>query len=312
MRLQHKICALSRSARQWSYLFIACALTLGHLSSCKSEQEDTAPLLIGETTDSSEVSLAAQSERKIILRGGNKKYTASVTDPAIASVQIVRDTLKIKGLLEGRTLATIRSAEHTRQLSILIEPQDIALSKDALSLTPGEVSEVISISGGGLGLKYDLDNPELAIESVTINKQGRLVIKARHEGDATVRFSAEGKATQTLKLEVRQTSTTNQYGFYRTTHATPYHEMATPLIVLRRDKGYTLHNTAKPKSGSKRLFVALKEAPQAGEVLMLDIQPSQLDAKYQAGPHRFVVEAVSSEAIRLRGQGFRLILPRVL
>lgn len=287
---------------------ICTILTLS--TSCKSDKEATSPLLIGKTTDSNEVSLSAKSERKIILRGGNKKYNASVENPTIARVTIVEDTLKIQGLVEGSTYATITSAEHSRKLNILVQAQDISLSKEELLLTPGEVSNIVSVTGGGIGLKLNLDNPEEAIESASIDKNGKLQIKARHEGDATISFTSEGKESKSLRLRVRQSTTTNKYGFYKTSNSSPYVEMATPLIVERQGSGYTLYNTARPNANTKRLFVALTATPTEGDVIKLMLKPAHLDAKYQTKEYSFVVEAVSNTSIRLRGQGFRLILPR--
>lgn len=292
------------------YSLTAIALVFILATSCENSQESTSPLLIGETADMSEVSLSAKAERKIILRGGDKKYGASVADPTIARISIVKDTLKVQGLLEGNTYATITTAEHTRKLNIMVQAPDISLSKNELLLTPGEVSEMVSVMGGGLGLKLIVDNPEQAIETASIDKNGKVLIKTRHEGDATLRFTAEGKEDKILTIKVRQTSTTNKYGFYKTSNSTPYQEMATPLIVERPGQGYTLYNTVQPSSNTKRLFVALRKVPSEGETLQLDIKAVQLDPKYQSGQHSFVVESVTSTSIRMRGQGFRLILPR--
>lgn len=292
------------------YILFACGLLFTLTTSCKSDNESTSPLLIGETTDTSEVRLSASAERKIILRGGNKKYDASIADAQIARLTIVKDTLKIQGLLEGSTYATITTAEHTRKLNIIVEAQDISLSKTDILLTPGDVSDIVSVTGGGLGLTLQVDNPEGAIETPTIDKSGKLQIKAKHEGDATINFVAAGKETRSLSVKVRQTTTTDKYGFYKTTNSTPYNEIATPLIVERRGVGYALYNTVKPNANTKRLFVALTAVPTKGEILMLNLKSNQLDTKYQAGEYRFVVEDVSEKAIRLRGQGFRLILPR--
>lgn len=291
-------------------LSAALSLFLALGTSCQNDADTTAPLVIGETADHTEASLPALAEKKIILRGGNKKYEASVADPTIARVSVVKDTLKIQGLLEGSTYATITTAEHSRRLNILVQTPDISLSKTELLLTPGEVSDIVSVTGGGRALSLQLDNPEQAIESATIAKDGRVQIKARHEGDARISFVSEGKETRVLSLRVRQTTMTDKYGFYKTTNSTPYAEMATPLIVERRGQGYTFYATARPKAGDKQLFVALTTIPTEGEQIKLNVRAKHLDAKYQTGEHSFVVESVSATTIRLRGQGYRLILPR--
>lgn len=294
-----------------STLFALLLALLPLTISCKSDKaEPTTPLLIGKTEDLSEISLPAKAERKIILRGGNGKYGASVADATIAKVAIVKDTIKIEGLLEGTTYASISSADHKRRLTIRVQAPDISVSTTEVSLTPGSTSETVSVTGGGLGLKMTLDNPEGAIEEPRLGNTGKLYIKAKHEGDATIRFSAEGKQTHTIKVRIRQTTTTDEYGMYTTTNSTPYKVMATPLISERRGKGFILLSSATLASGSKRIFVPLASAPKVGEVLTLTLTSEGMADTYRTGSYRLVVEEVTASLVRLRAPGFRLILPR--
>lgn len=52
--------------------------------------------------------------RMILLQGGNGKYIANVADSKVAGVSISKDTLRINGILEGNTYATIISGDYKR------------------------------------------------------------------------------------------------------------------------------------------------------------------------------------------------------
>lgn len=293
-----------------STLFGLLLIILPIIVSCeKDKAEPTSPLLIGKTEDISEVTLPAKAERKIILRGGNGKYDASIVDATIARVTIVHDTIKVEGLLEGTTYATVSSADQSRKLTIHVQAPDISVSAGEVALTPGATSETISVTGGGLGLKMMVDNPEGAIEEPRLNHTGKLYIKALHEGDATITFSAAGKQTHTITVRVRQTATESEYGIYTTTNSTPYKVMATPLISERRGKGFILWASAIPTADGKRIFVPLTSTPTAGEVLTLSLASQGMADAYRTGSYRLVVEEVTDRLIRLRAPGFRLILP---
>ena len=65
-----------------------------------------------------ELSLNKQTEKRLLLSGGNGKYIVNVENAQIATADISMDTLKVKGWLEGETFATIISHDKRIRLKI--------------------------------------------------------------------------------------------------------------------------------------------------------------------------------------------------
>ena len=75
----------------------------------KDNNQEVKDIRLG-VEDVNEVSLNKLSTRMILLTGGTGKYTVNVADSKIASASISKDTLRISGILEGNTYATILQA----------------------------------------------------------------------------------------------------------------------------------------------------------------------------------------------------------
>ena len=82
------------------YLLLLCCGTA--FVACSDDNSEAKDIQVG-ADDLKEVALNKLSTRTIILRGGTGKYTANVADSKIAGVAISKDTLRISGILEGRT-----------------------------------------------------------------------------------------------------------------------------------------------------------------------------------------------------------------
>ena len=85
-------------------LLLCCSFML--FACDKDNNQEVKDIRLG-VEDVNEVSLNKLSTRMILLTGGTGKYTVNVADSKIASASISKDTLRISGILEGNTYATI-------------------------------------------------------------------------------------------------------------------------------------------------------------------------------------------------------------
>ncbi len=95
-------------------LLAVCAFTL---TSCDDTQQATeTPIQVGAENDNS-IEVSPQATRILLLSGGTGKYSAYVADSKIASVSLSKDTLRINGILEGKTYAVSQfaSSVHTHE-----------------------------------------------------------------------------------------------------------------------------------------------------------------------------------------------------
>ena len=84
---------------------------------CEKQKEEFPDIRIGKEGVVDELSLNKQTEKRLLLSGGNGKYIVNVENAQIATADISMDTLKVKGWLEGETFATIISHDKQRSLS---------------------------------------------------------------------------------------------------------------------------------------------------------------------------------------------------
>ena len=107
-------------------LLAACAFTL---TSCDDTQQATeTPIQVGAENDNS-IEVSPQATRILLLSGGTGKYSAYVADSKIASVSLNKDTLRINGILEGKTYAVIHSGDTKRRIELNIAPPEVGVSQ---------------------------------------------------------------------------------------------------------------------------------------------------------------------------------------
>ncbi|MDO5104718.1 hypothetical protein [Capnocytophaga sp.] len=289
---------------------------------CDKENKTYPDIKIGkETTSLSEVSIHRLTERKIVLSGGNEKFAVNIENSKIAQASIHQDTLKIKGLLEGQTFATIISHDKKARLDINIIPPELSLSQDSVRLYPKDESKFISINGGGDQVTITEDNPEGCVIVKWNGSNNILEIKALYEGEATVRFSSpQWQGEKILNISVQPEGVVEELGIYTTRNRSYYHELNPKMVVKRKNVGYLLSQSASPRGYSEGLFgkkivarISPTINPKQGEYVDLTFAFSPFESSFAGigqGTHTLYVEKITEEAIFLRGKGFKVVLPR--
>ena len=264
--------------------------------------------------DINEVSLNKLSTRTIILSGGTGKYTANVADSKIAGVNISKDTLRINGIWEGRTYATIISGDFKKRVEINVVVPELSISQSEIRLYPRDESKFVSLNGGGDIVDLKIEDPDKVMNAKWNAKTSILEIQAYYEGEAKIRIISQDKKEKTLKVVVRCEGTAGRVGIYGTTSHSLYEQMNTVMAVRRPGVGVWLCNGARPYFSKKVLKITPAVVnPVAGthiDVSFSMLYPAEFANRgLKEGPHKLYVEEVREKDVVLRGRGFKFVIP---
>ena len=264
--------------------------------------------------DLNEVSINKLSTRTIILSGGTGKYTVNVADSKIAGVNISKDTLRISGIWEGNTYATIISGDFKKRVAINVVVPELSISQSEIRLFPRDESKFVSLNGGGDIVDLKIEDPDKVINAKWNAKTNILEIQAFYEGEATIRIISQDKKEKTLKVIVRCEGAAGRVGIYGTTSHSLYEQMNTLMAVRRPGVGVWLCNGTRPYSSSKVLKITPAVVnPIAGtqvDVSFSMLYPEEFaNSGLKEGTHKLRVEEVREHNVVLRGKCFKIVIP---
>ncbi len=285
---------------------------------CEERKEEYPDIRIGkEKTSVDELSLNKQTEKRLIVSGGNGKYIVNVENSQIATAQMSMDTLKVKGLLEGETFATILSHDKRVRLKINVTFPELGISHSSVRLRPKDISKFVSISGGGERVTLQENDPADVIDIKWDGSTGMLEITPKYEGEAEVTaVSEDGKEQKTIRISVKPEGELKVPGWYDTTKNSYYVMLNNKMIVKRKGVGTWIIDSARPYGGEITTYTGshIKIAPIVNPVKGDSIDLNVLDystshGKIKKGVHRLYVEEVGESEVMLRGKGFKFLLP---
>lgn len=209
--------------RIYTLIFISSIL----VANCKKQKILRSSLKLGEGTESLEkLYINKLSVRDLKISGGDHNYQVNVEKSDIAKVQIASDTLRITGLLEGVTFATVSSMDERRRLEIHVVSQNLFFSQDTLWLYPGydvnDQNSPVILGGGGESPNLKIEDTDRIMSVRWLAKNNSLAIRAYHEGVARIiATSQDGQNSQQLTVIVRSQdadSVNKTRGIYKTTN----------------------------------------------------------------------------------------------
>lgn len=296
-------------------LFIACSI-IG-LIACEKQEEEYPNIRIGKESPINELSLNKLTEKRLILSGGNGKYIVNVENAQIATAEISIDTLKVKGLLEGETFATILSHDKRVRLKINVTFPELGISHSSIQLRPKDISKFVSISGGGERVTLQENDPADVIDIKWDGSTGMLEITPKYEGEAQVTaISEDGKDQKTIHIKVKPDGELTVPGWYDTRNSSYYVMLNNRMVVKRKGVGTWIVDSARPYGGRITTYDGshIKIAPIVNPVQGDSIDLNVLDytathGKIKKGLHRLYVEEVRDSEVVLRGRGYKFLLP---
>lgn len=239
---------------------------------------------------------------------------ANVADSKVAEVKISKDTLRISGIWEGRTYATIISGDFKKRVEINVVVPELSISQSEIRLYPRDESKFVSLNGGGDIVDLKIEDSDKVINAKWNAKTNILEIQAYYEGEAMIRVISQDKKEKTLKVVVRCDGTAGRVGVYGTTSHSLYEQMNTVMAVRRPGVGVWLCNGARPYSSRKVLKITPAVVnPVAGthiDVSFSMLYPDEFASSgLKEGNCKLYVEEVREKDVVLRGRGFKIVIP---
>lgn len=291
-------------------LLLCCGVSF---VACKEDASDDREIQVG-ADDLKEVTLNKLTTRMILLQGGNGKYIANVADSKVAGVSISKDTLRINGILEGNTYATIISGDYKKVVNINVVVPELSISQSEIRLYPRDESKFISLNGGGDVVDLKIDDPDKIIDAKWNAKTNILEVQAYYEGEAKIRIISQDKREKTLKVVVRCEGIADRVGIYGTTSHSLYEQMNTVMAVRRPGVGVWLCNGTRPYTSRRVLKITPAVVnPVVGtqvDVSLSMLYPNEFaSTKIKEGKYKLYVEEVREKDVVLRGRGFKFVIP---
>ena len=162
------------------------------LTACHTESDlEPSKILIGDN-DLSSIDVFTHATRMLILKGGTGKYKCNINNSKLATVSINEDTLRVTGILEGETYATVWSGDECRKLDINVIVPNITSTKDVIRLFPRDESRSVSVNGGGGMAQMSVEDPMRVLKKVKWNAKTNIIeIDTYCEGDAYLHITGQ-------------------------------------------------------------------------------------------------------------------------
>ena len=298
------------------------ALLLLAFQACKEEDKTpVSDIRIGKGEMLSEISLNRQTERKILLSGGNSKFKVNIEDSRIATVSISRDTLKIKGLFEGETFATITSHDKRARLKINVIPPSLGFSRDTIYTYPEARLYHIGLAGGGEMVTLTKDDPHNILSMAWDGKSGIVEIHTHYEGEVDIIARGENGTEAKLHVKIKPDDEIVDPGVYGTNsrYYSNNEIMRSVMMVEKEGFGVTMHNSARPYggrittyNGSSLQFTPEIVNPKLGDVIEVDILDRGSEKpKIVSGKYNLTVEEIREKTgtVILRHPRFKVHIP---
>lgn len=300
-------------------LLLALVLTV---QACKEEDKTIIPdIRIGRGVALDEVSLNRKTERTILLSGGNGKFRVNVEDSRVASVSVHQDTLRVRGIFEGETFATVTSHDKRARLKISVIPPKIGFSHDSIVIHPKDQVFYVSLAGGGEIVRLQKDDPDGTISYRWNGRTGAVEIKGLYEGEADITATGEDGTEAKLHVRVKVADTIIEPGVYGTN--SKYYSnneiVRCVMMVEQEGVGVTLHNSARPYGGWISTYEGMSLTitpevvnPVVGETLDLQlIYGGSAAGAEPSGQYQLKVEEVrqSTGMVILRHPRFKVHIP---
>lgn len=297
-------------------------LSLFALLSLTSCQEgvlsDISPISIGGKDALTSIQINRLSERHILLSGGSDRYRVNVEDSRIAGVSVHHDTLKVKGLLEGETYASVLSHDQSARLDIRVIAPELTFSTDSVHLYPRQESKFVSLLGGGDWVQLRKDDPNDILSYKWDGNTNIVEINAYFEGTATLIATTMSGEERRLKVSIRPVDEPQKIGIYGTGRMFYSNNQSINccLLVQRPGRDLIISNVANPDGGyaftysGSVLTVSPVVNPKVGEMLTLSVgQTAGPDVGILPGRYPVIVEKVTPTEVTLLGKRHKFVLP---
>ncbi len=172
-----------------------CAAFAAAFAACSDDDNDSTPSI---KFNPSTVSVVVGETQKVLVSGGDGTYTAKPSDEAIATVSVVKDTVFVKGVKEGKAVILVTDSKNISGSLSATVVSAITVDKSEASVAVGK-EETVTISGGTSPYTATSEDDKIATATVSDSK---LTIKGVAEGSTTITVTDKNSGTVTVTVSV--------------------------------------------------------------------------------------------------------------
>ena len=165
----------------------------------KDSQNKTAEITVtvnafSLTLERNALTINAGTTAEVAITAGNGNYTLQVADNSKVTASVVNNKVRIEGKAAGTTKVTVKDSQNkTAEITVTINPFNLSLERNALTINAGTTAEVAIFSGNGGYTVQVADNSK--VTASVVNNKVRIEGKAAGTTKVTVKDS-QNKTTE--------------------------------------------------------------------------------------------------------------------
>ena len=173
----------------------------------KDSQNKTAEITVtvnafSLTLERTTLTINAGATAEVAITAGNGNYTVQVADNSKATATIVGNKVRIEGKAAGTTKVTVKDSQNkTAEITVTINPFNLSLERNALTINAGTTAEVAIFSGNGGYTVQVADNSK--VTASVVNNKVRIEGKAAGTTKVTVKDSQNKTAEISVTVSPR-------------------------------------------------------------------------------------------------------------
>ncbi|MBO1883335.1 pilus assembly protein N-terminal domain-containing protein [Capnocytophaga sp. Marseille-Q4570] len=173
----------------------------------KDSQNKTAEITVtirarALTLERTTLTINAGTTAEVAITAGNDNYTLQVADNSKATATIVGNKVRIEGKAAGTTKVTVKDSQNkTAEITVTINPFNLSLERNALTINAGTTAEVAIFSGNSGYTVQVADNSK--VTASVVNNKVRIEAKAAGTTKVTVKDSQNKTAEISVTVSPR-------------------------------------------------------------------------------------------------------------
>lgn len=173
-----------------------CCLGSVVFTSCSKDDNNGASLL---KFDVAKAEVAPGTSTDVIIKNGTQPFTAKASNEKIATVQVDKNKLVIKGIKEGQTSIIVTDKNKMSGTLLVNVATPLAFDKTTTTVEVGK-EDVITIKTGKAPYTAKVKDNKIATATV---KDAKITIKGVKAGTTTISASDSNKLSGTITVTVK-------------------------------------------------------------------------------------------------------------
>ena len=261
----------------------------------KDSQNKTAEITVtvnafSLTLERTTLTINAGTTAEVAITAGNGNYTLQVADNSKVTASVVNNKVRIEAKAAGTTKVTVKDSQNkTAEITVTINPFNLSLERNALTINAGTTAEVAIFSGTG-GYTVQVADNSKATATIVDNK-----VRITGVGAGTTKVTVKDSQNKTAEISV----TVSPRNLTVEKMRVELNAGANTLVAITNGNGgYTVdsedNNKVMAKIEGNGIRITAKAAGTT-KVTVKDGQNKTAEISVTVSPHNLAVEKMRVE-----------------